>query len=83
MEVIVGYIASFLIYAMIFAIIGGWIFVWYYKIKCRKIKGCKKEKCLYREFCDHKIMTDGEREKLKKLIWECYRQKNPNLSEWE
>lgn len=83
MDIIAGYIAAFLIYAMIITIVAGWIFIWYYKIKCRKVKNCKNDKCRYRQFCDHKVMTDAEREELKRLLWERLCQENPNLSEGE
>ena len=81
MEVIGGYIGAVLIYALFISIIGGWIFVGYYKINCRKVKKCKNDKCLYRQFCDHKVMTDAEREKLKNLMMEYCRQNNLQFPE--
>ena len=64
MDIVIGHIAAFIIYAMVIAIVGGWIFIWYYKIKCHKKQKCKKEKCLYRQFCDRKVPSDAEMEKI-------------------
>lgn len=37
-----------------------WIWVFYHKIKCRKIEGCSNRKCKYWQYCEHNYL---EREK--------------------
>lgn len=33
-----------------------WIWVFYYKIKCRKIEGCSNRKCKYWQYCEHNYL---------------------------
>ena len=30
-----------------------WVWVFYYKIKCRKMEECSNRKCKYWEYCEH------------------------------
>ncbi len=63
-----GYIGVGTIAVMAVIYIVLWIYILYYKIKCRRIKECQNEKCANRGNCDKIKLTDNEKERLLALI---------------
>ena len=52
MEVL-GTVMSWLIVAFFIWMLVTWIWVFYHKIKCRKVENCTNRKCRYWQWCNH------------------------------
>lgn len=74
-----SYLGAFLIYFTVVSILLGWIYIGYYNIKCRKVTGCKNDRCRYRNYCDRKVMSESEADSLRKLLAEFAEKKNIEL----
>lgn len=63
-----GYIGAVAIAVMAVIYIVLWIYILYYKIKCRRIKECRNENCKNRGNCDKVKLTENEKERLLAMI---------------
>ncbi len=63
-----GYIGAVAIAVMAVIYIILWIYILYYKIKCRRIKECQNENCVNRGNCDKVKLTENEKERLLAMI---------------
>lgn len=70
LNTIVGYIGISILAALIFGGIAMWIYIFYYRIKCRKITGCENEGCRNRAYCEKATMTEGEKRRILEMIAE-------------
>lgn len=65
---VINCIGSIAIAATIIADIILWIYILYFKIKCRRVMECQKENCVNRPNYDKAKMTENERKHLLGLI---------------
>lgn len=68
LNTVLGYIGSFLIISQFLGGIALWIYIFYYRFKCRNIEACENEHCRNRGSCSKAILTENEKKHLLEMI---------------
>ena len=50
---LLGNIFSWFMAIFVMSIFLSWVWIFYHKIKCRKVQSCEDRKCKYWEWCEH------------------------------